>query len=98
MFASAPNSIHILCDMSRVTSIARDIREPIQKLEIIRYHEKLGWLIFVTNNRLLGFAGQIGSLLLGVKYRAVTTVDEALATLQSIDPSLSALPRDESAA
>ena len=95
---SATNPIHVLCDMTHVTSIPRNIREPIQKLGVIRYHENLNWLIFVTTNHPLAFAGQIGSRLLGVKYRAATSVAEALAALQSIDPTLSVSPRDESAA
>lgn len=92
---SATDPIHVVCDMTHVTSIPRNT---IQKLGVIRYHENLDWLIFVTTNHPLAFAGQIGSRLLGVKYRAVNSIEDALATLQAIDPTLSVLPHDESAA
>ena len=98
MLDSTTEPIHVVCDMTHVTSIPRNIREPIQNLGVIRYHTNLGWLIFVTTNHPLAFAAQIGSRLLGVQYRAVNSLEDALATLQSIDPTLAVLPRDESAA
>lgn len=98
MLDSAIDPVHVVCDMTHVTSIPRNIREPIQKLGVIRYHANLDWLIFVTTNHPLAFAAQIGSRLLGVQYRAVNSMADALVTLQSIDPTLSVVPCDESAA
>lgn len=98
MFDAVTEPIHVVCDMTDVTAIPKNIREPIHRLQVLRDHKNLDWMIFVTHNHALGFAGQIGARLIGLKYRAVNSMDEALNTLLTIEPTLKSLIANRNAA
>ncbi len=80
--------MHVIWDVSRLTNMTRDLREPINEMHVVRYHPKIGWITLITRDVMLRFAGQIVSRFLGANYRAVTSFDEAVATLCEIEPGL----------
>ena len=48
----------------------------------------MGWLLVITNNRMIKYLGSMVSGLSSVRYRAFTSVDEALAFLNEVDSTL----------
>ena len=82
--------VHVVWDMSRVTKMTKDLREPINEMSELRYHPKRGWITIITNNVMIRFAGQIISHFLGANYRSVGSFEEAIRTLCSVDQTIAA--------
>ena len=77
--------VHVVWDMTEITKMPTDIREPISQLNHLRDHPNGGWITMIANSVMIRFAGQIASRLLGANYRSVSTFDEAIQTLSRID-------------
>ena len=80
--------LHVVWDMMGVTNMTRDLRDPINEMGVVRYHPKLSWIIIITDNVMIRFAGQIVSTFLGAHYRAVASFDEAIDTICRVDPTV----------
>lgn len=80
--------VHVVWDMTGITKMPRDIREPLGELEILRYHPNGGWIVMVSNNVMIRFVGQIATRLLGANFRSVVSYDEAVETICRIDPGI----------
>lgn len=85
MVDSGTAPVHVVWDMTEITKMPTDIREPISQLQNLRDHPNGGWITMIANSVMIRFAGQIASRLLGANYRSVSTFDEAIQTLSRID-------------
>ena len=98
MLDSSSSQVHVIWDMSGITKMPKDIREPINEMNILRYHPNGGWITMITNNVMLRFAGQIATRFLGANFRSVVSYDEAVETLCRVDPALADALRKTSTA
>ncbi len=80
--------VQVVWDMSGITQMPRNIREPVHELSILKDHPNGGWIIMISNSVMMRFAGQIATVFLGAKYRSVGTYDEAVETICRIDASV----------
>ena len=80
--------VHVVWDMTGITKMPKNLREPVHELSILRDHPNGGWVTMITNSVMMRFAGQIATVFLGAKYRAVGTYDEAVETLCRIEPGI----------
>jgi len=80
--------VHVVWDMTGITKMPRDIREPLGELEILRYHPNGGWIVMISNNVMVRFVGQIATRLLGANFRSVVSFDEAIETICRVDPGI----------
>ncbi len=80
--------VHVVWDMTGITKMPKNIREPINEMSVLRYHPKGGWITMITNSVMLRFAGQIATVFLGANYRAVGTFEEAIETLRRVDQTI----------
>ncbi|MBA3871957.1 MAG: hypothetical protein ABI970_16745 [Chloroflexota bacterium] len=80
--------VHVILDSTGVTKMPKSIRELINQMEVLRYHPNGGWIIIVSNNVMLRFAGQIATVFLGANHRSVATYEEAVETICRIDPGI----------
>jgi len=83
---SAP--VQVVWDMSGITQMPRNIREPVHELSVLKDHPNGGWIVMISNNVMMRFAGQIATVFLGAKYRSVATYDEAVETICRIEPNV----------
>lgn len=80
--------VHVVWDMSGITKMPKNLREPVRELSLLRDHPNGGWIVMISNNVMMRFAGQIATVFLGAKYRAVGSYDEAVETICRIDQSV----------
>ena len=80
--------VHLLTDVTELGEFPISVgvlnRASIDALR----HPKMGWLLVITDNRMLKYLGSMVTGLSGVRYRAFTSVDEALAFLNEVDSTL----------
>ncbi len=77
--------VHVVWDMSGITKLPKDIREPIKELEILRYHPNGGWVVMISSNVMVRFVGQIASRFIGANFRSVVSYDDAVETIGRVD-------------
>ncbi len=80
--------VHVVWDMSGITKMPKNHREPVNEMGELRYHPNGGWITMITNSVMLRFAGQIATVFLGANYRAVASFDEAVETLCRVDQTV----------
>ena len=74
-----------LLDMETYPANINDIRKAIQPLFT---NERLGWVIIILDNPMIGFLSQVGTSMYGVRYRNFKTMEDGLKYLQERDPTL----------
>ena len=89
--------VHLLTDVTELGEFPISVgllnRTSVEPLR----HPRMGWLVVITNNRMLKYLGSMVTGLSSVRYRAFTSVDEGLAFLNEVDstlPDLLALDHD----
>lgn len=80
--------VHVIWDMTGITKMPKNIREPVHELTILKDHPHGGWITMISNSVMMRFAGQIATVFLGAKYRSVGSYNEAVETLSRIDQSV----------
>jgi hypothetical protein len=80
--------VQVIWDMSGITTMPKNLREPVNELNALRDNPNGGWIVMISNSVMMRFAGQIATVFLGAKYRAVGSYDEAVETICRIDPSV----------
>ncbi len=80
--------VHVVWDMSGITKMPKNLREPVHELSLLRDHPNGGWIVMISNSVMMRFAGQIATVFLGAKYRSVGSYDEAVETICRIDQSV----------
>ena len=80
--------VHVIWDMTGMTKMPTNLREPLNEMGALRYHPNGGWITMITNSVMLRFAGQIATVFLGANYRAVGSFDEAVETICRVDQSV----------
>jgi len=77
--------VHVLADITNVTSYPSVFN--LAKAASVRY-EKAGWALIVGSNATVQFVASTLMNLLGVRFRLVSTVDEAQAFLRKQDETI----------
>jgi len=80
--------VQVIWDMSGITKMPTNLREPVHELSILRDHPNGGWIVMISNSVMMRFAGQIATVFLGAKYRSVAAYEEAVDTICRIDPGV----------
>lgn len=79
--------VHVIVNTLEIEKIPTSLRA-VQELIAYTREPNLGWIIYVSNNRLISFFNSVVSQLSTAKFLTVDTVEEALSTLQKLDSSL----------
>jgi hypothetical protein len=87
MHSCATPKIHLISDMSRITYVPLS---NLAKPNPVLRHPRLGWLISVgtSRNRVMALVFLLLARFMKFKYQTCDTLDEALISLQQLDPSL----------
>jgi len=83
--------VYLIVDTTGATSMPKNLKEPIGILGSHRLNHKTRSVIFITDNSLFRFIGNVAGKFIGVEFRAVESLEEAIETLLRIDPSLETL-------
>lgn len=86
LFEQLPyEQVHVLVDISRMTTMPNVVE--MTQLKFIN-HPKMGFFVTQGQNRLIQFVSQTVSKLLSINYQLVNNLDDGLAFLTQIEPSL----------
>jgi len=83
--------VHLLLDTRAISKLPGSFVPMLKEIESFRHEKNMGWTIMVTNSSLLHFFGVLSSNLIKMPFSAVSTYEEANATLKKVDPTLATL-------
>lgn len=81
--------VHIWVDLKEVTQFPASVREVHKALTHLS-HERVGWSVVITHNRIIRFVGYMITQIAKARFRAFSTDEEAMAFLQQMDQQLAA--------
>jgi hypothetical protein len=80
---------HIIVDVSEVNKMPSDMKVLLPKVGYdLLQHPKSGWFILVSNNQIHSYLASMISQVTKIRFRQVTTKEEALAFLHDVDSTL----------
>lgn len=80
--------VHTLWDFRDMISYPTNLNSIRKAIQPLFTNKRLGWVLTVMDNHMVGFLAQAGSSMYGVRYHSFKSMDEALEFLQSRDPTL----------
>lgn len=83
--------VHTIWDGTEIETYPTNLKLIHSALTPLTTNKKLGWMITVIDNPLIGFLAQAGTSIFKVRYHTAKTLDAALDYLQERDPRLATL-------
>lgn len=81
--------VHIIMDAQNLVNYPRNVTTLRKASAISTQHPNTGWVCLVGfDNSMLRFLGSAIAQLLGLKFKQMNTLEEAVAVLRSVDSSL----------
>lgn len=87
--ASTQPLVHVWVDLKEVTKFPANVLQVHKALKHLG-HERVGWSIIITENRIIRFVGTMITQIMRARFRAFTTDKEALDFLKKVDSTLEA--------
>ncbi|HUN05022.1 MAG TPA: hypothetical protein PLQ56_00415 [Aggregatilineales bacterium] len=82
--------VHTITDASQMEKNAISLPEALQATRLtVNNQQRVGWSVYISAGVIDRFFSTAGHQLAGVRYRAVDSIDEAVAFLKSVDDTLS---------
>ena len=82
--------VYVIVDTMGATSLPKNLKEPLSVLTSYQLN-KVAWVIFITANTLFRFLGSLAGKFIGVNFRPVASLEEAVEVLLRINPALDGL-------
>jgi hypothetical protein len=80
---------HIIVDVSQVSKMPSDMKVLLPKVGYdLLQHPKSGWFILVSSNQIHSYLASMISQVTKIRFRQVSSKEEALAFLQDVDSTL----------
>jgi hypothetical protein len=79
--------VHVWVNLKEVTKFPANVRQVHKALTHLN-HERVGWSVIITDNRLIKFVGHMITQLTKNRFRAFTTEAEATEFLKTMDTEL----------
>lgn len=92
MMDSGTKFVHMIADSTDVERLTFNLTDLVRSIRGLPTSPNLGWSINVSPNMMYRFMASIISQIASSRQRVFTTLDEALAFLQSMDETLPSLP------
>lgn len=83
--------LYVIVDTSRVTTLPKNLREPLTIATANLKDSKVNQAVIVTSNAVFRFFGTLASKFVGFDFRPVTSLEEAINLLVRVDPTLKGL-------
>ncbi len=82
--------VHTITDASSMEKNAISLPEALQATRLtVTSQQRVGWSVYISAGVIDRFFSTAGHQLAGVRYRAVDSIEEAVAFLKSVDDTLS---------
>ncbi len=79
--------VHTITDARRMTRTELSLNEGLKTVAMVR-NQRVGWTIYIPARKLDMFFATLGHQLAGVRYRCVTSIDEGVKFLKTVDDTL----------
>ena len=79
--------VHLWVDLLEVTQFPANVRQ-VGKALTHKNHQRLGWTVLITQNRIIQFVGYMITQIARARFRAFNSSQEAAEFLQSMDQAL----------
>ena len=86
-----PPFVHTIIDCRGIEKFQMNLPSIQQVLTFLR-EPLMGWLLIVSDDKLIGFVASLVTQLAGVRFRTFHTSDDAWVFLNSVDETLTVIP------
>ena len=80
--------VHVITDTSRIGHFPIKVGLASRASAEGMHHPKLGWMVFITDNRMIKYLASVVTGIAHVRFRAFGTLEEGLAFLNHVDSTL----------
>jgi hypothetical protein len=83
--------VHTLWDFQDLEQYPKNLNEIRKAVSPLFTNERLGWVITVMQNPMIGFLSQAATSMYGLRYRTFKRMDEATAFIKEVDATIPSL-------
>jgi hypothetical protein len=80
--------VHTLWDLQDLEQYPKNLNEIRKVVSPLFTNERLGWVISVMQNPIIGFLSQAGTSMYRLRYRTFKRMDEAITFLREVDATI----------